>query len=1101
MSDKFYRTPIDRLFKWILNEEKEGRIFGLYKEHFFTPDENDLFKMERYGVTLETPIGVAAGPHSQLAHNIIASWLCGARYIELKTVQTLDEIEVTKPCIDMEDEGYNCEWSQELKIQDSFDEYLNAWIIIHILKHKFDWDNLNPGFIFNMSVGYDLKGILKPNVQWFFNKMNNCHEEKEQKLDSIEKLYPAVHLFKIPDRISDNITLSTMHGCPSDEIEKIGKYLIEERKLHTAIKLNPTLLGPEKVRHILNEKLRYDTEVPDQAFEHDLKYDDAVKMINSLQKTADENNVKFGLKLTNTLESLNSTRWLPHKEKMVYTSGRALHPISINLAAKLQSDFNGQLDLSFSAGVDAFNVADTLACNLKPVTVCSDLLKPGGYLRLTQYLEEIEKSIRATSSSNISDFILSRSNGCSELNEAAKKNLLNYAEATLKNKYYHKNNFPFENIKTSRQLTEYDCIHAPCIESCAVQQNVPEYMYHTARGEYEQAYKVILQDNPLPNITGNVCDHLCQAKCTRINYDNPLLIRGIKRFIAEKFDGSLKLDFKNKNGLKTAIIGAGPSGLSCAYFLALEGFEVSVYEGKPFAGGMVSDSIPTFRLTDDQIKTDFKLIKSLGVNFYFDRKVDKEFFNSLQEKNDFIYIAVGAQKSKRLNIEGEDLKGVYDQLSFLSKIRRGKKINIGKKIAVIGGGLSAVDAARTANRIKDKGGKVTMIYRRTEKEMPVGDDELRAVLEEEIELLELTAPSKIEKYNNSQLSLNCHKMKLGEKDESGRRRPIPVSNSDFESTYDTIITAIGQEINLDFIEGGILDIDPETNETQIGKIFAGGDVLRGADSLINAIGDGKSAAMRIIEKPKVISGKKTETEKKLSLAEFQRKQAHREFGIDLPETELNERKSFNLVNPVLTDEQAIKEAERCLYCDDICNICVGVCPNFANVAFEVEKMSIPVYKIFNNKNEKKFEVIDHFNIEQTNQILNVADFCNECGNCVTFCPTNGSPFQTKPRFYLTENSFNKEDNCYYFNRNELKFTQNGNIETLVESTDTFLYKSQHIEIEFNKPDFSINKINLESSEFEQVCLSRAAEMMFLFMNLNDLSIFKNYHEDTKTQRK
>ena len=138
MSDKFYRIQVDRLFKWILNEEKERRIFGIYKEHFFTPGENDLFKMERYGVTLDAPIGVAAGPHSQLAHNIIASWLCGARYIELKTVQTLDEIEVTKPCIDMEDEGYNCEWSQELKVHDSFDEYLNAWIIIHILKHKFD---------------------------------------------------------------------------------------------------------------------------------------------------------------------------------------------------------------------------------------------------------------------------------------------------------------------------------------------------------------------------------------------------------------------------------------------------------------------------------------------------------------------------------------------------------------------------------------------------------------------------------------------------------------------------------------------------------------------------------------------------------------------------------------------------------------------------------------------------------------------------------------------------------------------------------------------------------------------------------------------------
>ena len=201
MSDRFSRIPIERLYKWIVNEEKEGRIFGLYKELFYKPKADDPFRIKRYGRLLETPIGVAAGPQSQLAQNIIASWLCGARFIELKTVQTLDEIEVTKPCIDMEDEGYNCEWSQELKVHDSFDEYLNAWIIIHILKHKFGWNDMNPGFIFNMSVGYDLKGILKSNVQWFFDKMNNCREEKERKLDAIEKLYPAVHLVKIPDRI------------------------------------------------------------------------------------------------------------------------------------------------------------------------------------------------------------------------------------------------------------------------------------------------------------------------------------------------------------------------------------------------------------------------------------------------------------------------------------------------------------------------------------------------------------------------------------------------------------------------------------------------------------------------------------------------------------------------------------------------------------------------------------------------------------------------------------------------------------------------------------------------------------------------------------
>ena len=371
--------------------KKKEEFFGLYKENLFTPDKKDPFRFKRYGQLLETPVGVAAGPHTQLAHNIIASWLCGARYIELKTVQTLDEIDVTKPCIDMEDEGYNCEWSQELKIEDSFDEYLNAWILIHVLKHKFGLNMNEPGFIFNLSVGYDLKGILNENVQWFFNKMNDSSQELKEKIKILKPLYPAIDEITIPSRLSDNITLSTMHGCPPDEIERIGKYLIEERKLHTAIKLNPTLLGQDELRYLLNEKLGYEITIPDEAFEHDLKYPEALTMIKSLSKLAEENGVEFGLKLTNTLESLNSTNWLPEKEKMVYTSGRALHPLTINLAKKLQTDFNGELDISFSAGVDAFNVSDTLACNLKPITVCSDLLKPGGYLRLLQYLDELRK--------------------------------------------------------------------------------------------------------------------------------------------------------------------------------------------------------------------------------------------------------------------------------------------------------------------------------------------------------------------------------------------------------------------------------------------------------------------------------------------------------------------------------------------------------------------------------------------------------------------------------------------------------------------------------------------------------------------------------------
>ena len=175
MSDRLYPLPLKDLLAWILREEQHGKIFGYYKELFFAPRADDPFRMERYGQMLETPIGVAAGPHTQLTQNIILAWLFGARYLELKTVQTLDEIEVTKPCIDMTDEGYNCEWSQELKIRTSFDEYLKAWIVIHILKDKFGWgDSAERGFIFNMSVGYNLKGILNENVQEFFRLM--CHQ-------------------------------------------------------------------------------------------------------------------------------------------------------------------------------------------------------------------------------------------------------------------------------------------------------------------------------------------------------------------------------------------------------------------------------------------------------------------------------------------------------------------------------------------------------------------------------------------------------------------------------------------------------------------------------------------------------------------------------------------------------------------------------------------------------------------------------------------------------------------------------------------------------------------------------------------------------------
>ncbi|MCD6440221.1 MAG: FAD-dependent oxidoreductase, partial [Candidatus Marinimicrobia bacterium] len=697
MSEHFSTISFRQLLSQILKSLEKGSIFGIYKSQFFTPRNDDPFKMLLFGQVLETPVGVAAGPHTQMAQNIISAWLCGARYIELKTVQTLDEIKVSKPCIDIQDEGYNCEWSQELKIKDSFQEYLKAWIVIHILRHKFGWTG-KLGTIFNMSVGYDMAGILKDNVQWFFNKMADCGAEKTALIEEIRDLYPAIDEIEISDRISDNITLSTMHGCPPDEIEKIGRYLIEEQSLHTFIKLNPTLLGREKIHEIL-EKLGYATQVPDVAFEHDISYPAAVEVIKSLRKTAEKGGVIFGVKLTNTLEALN------HKgifnDDTMYMSGKALHPISINVARKVRNDFP-ELPISFCAGVNAFNVADVLTCGLNPVTVCSDLLKPGGYARLTQYLENIKQPLPENSSAAI-DY------------------LNRYADEVVENPEYRA---AWKDIKTDRRLTEFDCIAAPCVATCPTNQQVPDYMYWTANGDLPKAFETILKTNPFPSVTGMVCDHPCQTKCTRINYDSSLLIREVKRFVAENVDFTELTVPSRKNGRRVAIIGAGPSGLSCAYFLILAGFEVDVYETKAFPGGMLADAIPLFRLSETALGEDILRIKKLGVNIHTSQKIDKEFFERIRKEVDFVYLAVGAQKALKVPIPGDDVaSGLLDPLRFLSAVRQGIKVDLGPKVIILGGGNTAMDAARTAKRFVGEEGNVTIVYRRTRREMPADRDE------------------------------------------------------------------------------------------------------------------------------------------------------------------------------------------------------------------------------------------------------------------------------------------------------------------------------------------------------------------------------------------
>ena len=1091
-SDKFWCCDIKTLLNWILEEEKHGQIFGIPETLFFIPRQSDPFRMHRYGQLLETPLGVAAGPHTQLSQNLISAWLTGARYLELKTIQVLDELEVTKPCIDMTDEGYNCEWSQELKLDQTFNEYLNAWIVLHILKDKFGWGTPEKqGFIFNMSVGYNMEGIMSSGVQQFLDRMADCSKEKAKAIDRLADFYPRVKDLNIPDRISDNITISTMHGCPPEEVEKIGRYFVEGRRLNTTIKLNPTLLGPKRLRHILNYELGFNTQVPDMAFDHDLKYSDGVDLIRSLLERADKVGVAFNIKLTNTLETKNQDQNLPKNEQMVYMSGRALHPISINLAAQLQEEFDGALDISFCAGTDCFNFAEVIACDMFPVTVCSDILKPGGYGRLSQYLEELRIAMQDSDTTSIEDFIAAQSRKTGNYPNAGLGNLKSYADKVVERINYKKRHFPYDNIKTSRELHIFDCIEAPCMTTCPVSQDIPSYMYYTAQGDYAKAQEVILETNPFPNIQGMVCDHLCQTKCTRINYDDPLLIREIKRFVAQRHQGHTGLQPAPSNGFNVAIIGAGPSGLACAHFLALNGFEVHIYEDKAFAGGWASDAIPAFRLDVASVKKDIDAILSLGVNIHYQTKVDRDLFERLRDDADFIYIAIGAQVGTELGVPGEEAEGVFDQLQFLSAVRRGERPALGKRVAVIGGGNSAMDAARTAKRLVGKEGEVSVVYRRTRQEMPAAPEEVQALLDEGVHLIELTAPECMLVEDGRVVSNVCFRMKLGETDTSGRPRPIKIDGSKFNLDVDSVISAIGQRVNLDFFPHKKLEINPATCETQIENIFAGGDAVRGPSTLIKAIGDGKKVAESIMRRisqdlkiPTAISSKSSDDPLML------KKRARRKFGAILPEIDISDRTGFDLVIRTLDEDSAQSEAARCLQCDERCSVCVTVCPNRANLEFVVAPTKLKIQQCRNTADGIQITDFETFNIEQKYQVLNIGDFCNECGNCATFCPTSGAPYRDKAKFHLSRDSYDSSNFGYHFiSQDELVWKSGEQKAHLKRTANGLLFENNDVKAKINPDSYEAEIVGIKSNDSHWVVLRPAVEMSILYQALNHYRVF------------
>jgi len=1029
MSDRFHPLPIEILSAWIADElDAKDSVFGIPRSLFFNPGNHGTLQSTVYGHFLETPLGVAAGPHSQLAQNIVAAWLCGARFIELKTVQTLDQIEVSKPCIDMQDEGYNVEWSQELRVEESFTEYLNAWVLIHALHRHLGFPGQDPGLIFNLSVGYDLAGIRQPNMQWFLDKVEEPGDDLRKAVEIVARRWPEAAKHPIPARMSDNVTLSTMHGCPPDEIGSISSYLLTNRGLHTSVKLNPTLLGPDRLRPILNDRLGFDDLViPDSVFDEDLDYGDALSLLRELGGTAEASRLVFGVKLTNTLAVTNHRRVFDEAQETMYLSGRPLHALTVQLAHCLSEDVEHPLMMSFSGGADAHNVADLIRSGMRTITVCSDLLRPGGYLRFSQYFDRLEASMDATNAPSLEEFVRSGvADGDEPTDDIARDNLREYADTVLSAPAYHKETFDRSHTKTSRRLGLFDCVVAPCTDGCDVDQKVPAYMRLVAAGDIDGAAEITRLDNPLASILGRTCHHPCEPVCLRTHMDQPLAIREIKRYITDHENPPATTVTPDTNSPRVAVIGGGPCGLGAATFLARAGIAVTILEARPASGGMVSATIPDYRAATHAVNRDLDHLRALGVEVRHNQEVGRDLsLDSLRTEGFFsIVIAVGARNGLRLGIEGEDCDGVLDGLDFLRSARDGNPPQLGKNIGVIGGGDVAMDCSRTACRLAN--GKVTVFYRRTRAEMPAQQEELLDLFDEGGNLEELMAPNRVVATDGHLTAVEMAVMRLGEPDDSGRRRPDPIRGAERMVELDTLIVAIGQRPDLSLFgdldvklnSSGYLDVDPVTLETSIPNVYAGGDIIGdGPSNIVKACGDGRIIADAIIARHR--DGKKIPDPAcawpVFDHTELLRRRARVEPRVEVPHLEPAQRHGFAEVVITLPQADATREASRCLDCDIMCSTCDSVCPNRAIFTYHVRPQKLPIPQLKLVDGELVTSDATTIDVSQGPQVAVLTDACNECGNCVTFCPTSDLPWRDKPRLYLNRGDFEAEtDNAFMF---------------------------------------------------------------------------------------
>lgn len=978
MGDLMRPVPLRELIARMFEEYAANRsVFGLPDSHFFHKQNTRTVTL--FGETIITAVGPAAGPHTQLAQNIVTAYLAGARFIELKTVQE-HEPPVAKPCIDADDECFNTEWSSEYTVEKAYEEYVKAWVLLHLVEEV--W-GLSPSgkrsFVFNMSAGYNLEGIRSPRMDAYLNNMTDASRQPyfKQCLTEIETLVADGDFLKgtgleaclpsldgLAQRISANIcpsiTLSTMHGCPPAEIEKICVYLLTDKHIDLYVKLNPTLLTYQGVRSILDSNGFDYVELSEDAFDHDLQYTDAIPMLKRIKTLAGEQGRFFGVKLTNTLGSVNFKGKLPGGE--MYMSGRALYPLAINLAAKISAVFDGQMPISFSGGISEHNVAAVFATGIKPVTMATEMLKPGGYARMTAIATKLE----------------STSGWDTDRIDVSKLQAL--ADQAMNVEYTQKHFRGLDQAAVDSPLPLFDCAVAPCKAACPINQDIPEYISLVGQKRYGEALALIYEKNALPGITGTICDHACQHHCTRLDYEGCVQIREVKRLAVEQGWDEYRHNYRLPQvtqEARVAVMGAGPAGLAAAYFLARQGFQVTVYETHESAGGTVRHIIPNFRISRETIDSDVNFIKDHGVEFVFNSNPDLTPADLRLQGYKYVIVAVGAGVDRPLTLPlaGNKQPQSIPAHKFLATFNQNpSSLNLGRTVVTIGGGNTAMDVSRTALRVQGVSTSI-VVYRRSMKEMPADRAEYDLAVADNVNFNFLVSPEQIDEQGN----LVCQVMRLGDPDTSGRRQPEPTGQY---KTFpvDTIIIATGEDINTGLLAK--LGITSGRKQiTNLENVLLVGDARQGGSSIVKCIADGRRVADAICQQE--IDGFAVSGDfPRIARCEQAKEISAKKLGLSAASTLTPEGPGK------VAAATGERECSRCLECNYICNKCVEVCPNRANLTIRLT---------------------DGF--ANYSQIIHLDAFCNECGNCAGFCPWQGRPFADKVTVFSRRDDFEDSHNC------------------------------------------------------------------------------------------